>query len=147
MEGSEEFKRLWRSLVKESSRLAGFVKEASAADKPDFILRETEASTLDTFGKPGGITFFFDAEGRSVEAGSGAGITKIDSRVSSTDLGNASTRAMIAKRGGVPTLGNVMVHEFSHGILAIQGFRSTEKQAGLSECAIIKQVAGGRCKP
>ncbi len=48
------------------------MSEVSAADKPDFVLRETQSSTLRTFGVAGGVTQFLNSQGREVAAGPGA---------------------------------------------------------------------------
>ena len=145
VEGSEGFRRDWQSLVDASSRLAALVNEASASDKPEFVLRATDVSSLGTHGTPGGHTDFYNQQGKLVEPGPGVQLGRIDAQVSLTDLANPQTREVIRSLGGVPTVGNAMVHEFAHGILGVQGYKSTDAQVRKVECAVMKEVPGGRC--
>jgi hypothetical protein len=145
VEGSDEFKNTWNQLVAASPKLAAFVAEASKDDQPDFVLRTTDESTMNKYGEAGGITLTLDAAGRDVDP-SKSKVVRIDAQVSLADLANPTARAIMAQGGNVVTLANVMVHEFSHGILAVQGYQSNGAQAKKVECAIMAQIPGGRCR-
>jgi hypothetical protein len=145
VEGSPAFQTRWAQLVAHSPTLASFVGEASNSDRPQFVLQETSISTLSTYGSAGGYTLTLDNNGREVDP-SKTPVVNIISKVSTTDLQNRTARGIMLAGGKVPTLQNVMVHEFAHGVLAGQRYQSNEQQANKVECKIMSEVPGGRCQ-
>ncbi|MGQ0715341.1 MAG: RHS repeat-associated core domain-containing protein [Gemmatimonadaceae bacterium] len=146
--GGDAFSNSWNRLVAASPYLADLVRQASRDDGPQFNLRQFDFSLQEATGGEAafGATYFYNAEGKRIEPGTGQEIARIEAYVSTTDLGNAALVSAGKAEGRNPTLSNVQVHEFGHGILGIQGYRSTERQAFLVECKAIGE-AGGSCHP
>jgi hypothetical protein len=136
-------------MVSGSPYLQGLVGEANKDTGPEFNLWEWSGSAYEASGGTiaGGYTRFRDAEGNVIaEPGGDAAVATIDAVVSMGDLNNADVVEMIKAAGGNPTVGNTQAHEFGHGILAIQGYKSTEAQARKVECKVMKET-GGSCTP
>jgi hypothetical protein len=146
--GNAQFQGNWNQLTSRSPYLQGLVTQASNPNGPEFNLRQWSGSIQQhTQGKVAfGATYFFDAQGNQIEPGPGAEIARIDSYVSMADLNDALLVELGKQGGRNPTVSNTQVHEFGHGILGIQGYKSTEKQAQAVECKAMSE-AGGSCRP
>jgi hypothetical protein len=141
-------------MVQTSPYLRGLVAEASKSSQPEFVLHQTNASVYESnkSGKAFGATVALDAKGDAFDPGASPStpIATIDGYVSMKDLGNQDLVTMARALGGNPTLGNVQVHEFAHGILWEQGYKpSSDAVADRQAAKVVDKVncqSGGPCR-
>jgi RHS repeat-associated protein len=154
--GDELFQKTWGGLAGKSPYLARLVAEASKASAPEFNLIQMQGSLFEKTYLAGenpvsiGGTEFLDASGARINPGQFPGassrIATINSYVSMFDLSHAFFVELAKAEGKNPNLPNAQVHEFAHGMLGVQGYKSTEAQAQAVTCKVMGE-AGGSCRP
>ena len=150
VEGDPHFTASWNRMVQSSPYLRGLVAEASKSSQPEFVLQQTNVSVYESSkgGEAFGATVARDAQGSAFDPAKSPDtpIAHIDAYVSMKDLGNQDLVTMARAQGGNPTLGNIQVHEFAHGILWEQGYKASSQAQVDKVVSKVTCETGGPCR-